>query len=133
MNMQLDRIRPAASRALGLVMALGTGTAMLAQQDPQFTQYMFNMLAINPAYAGSEDRVSIKGLSRHQWVGFEGAPTTQTLTVHSPVWHESLGVGGTIMRDSHGPITQYTFNADISYRIHMGDAKLAFGIKGGLN
>ena len=51
-----------------------------AQQDPQFSQYMFNLLAINPAYAGSAERVSLKALSRHQWVGFAGAPTTQTLT-----------------------------------------------------
>lgn len=113
--------------------ALFLGTTLFAQQDPQFTQYMFNMLALNPAYAGSADRVSLKALSRHQWVGFDGAPTTQTLTLHSPVWHESLGIGGTMMRDSHGPITQYTFMADVAYRIFMGDAKLAFGLKGGLN
>ena len=109
-------------------------TALFAQQDPQFTQYMFNLLAINPAYAGSEERVSLKALSRHQWVGFDGAPTTQTLTVHSPLGRESIALGGTIMRDSHGPITQYTFMADVAYRIFMGnDAKLAFGLKGGLN
>ena len=117
----------------GTVLALGLATGLQAQQDPQFTQYMFNLLAINPAYAGSADRVSLKGLSRHQWVGFDGAPTTQTITAHAPLWHESLGLGGTILRDSHGPLTQYTFMADIAYRIHMGDAKLAFGLKGGLN
>ena len=53
--------------------APGAG-GLFAQQDPQFTQYMFNLLALNPAYAGSAERVSIKGLTRHQWVGFEGAP-----------------------------------------------------------
>jgi len=127
------QMRAFAKRWMGMVLALGFSTTMLAQQDPQFTQYMFNLLALNPAYAGSADRVSLKALSRHQWVGFEGAPVTQTLTVHSPLWRESLGVGGTVMRDSHGPITQYTFMADIAYRIFMGDAKLAFGIKGGLN
>ena len=121
------------NRWMGMVLALGIGTSLLAQQDPQFTQYMFNMLALNPAYAGSAERVSLKALSRHQWVGFDGAPTTQTLTIHSPLLLESLGVGGTILRDSHGPITQYTFMADVSYRIFMGDAKLAFGLKGGLN
>lgn len=118
---------------MGMVFGLFLGTALFAQQDPQFTQYMFNLLALNPAYAGSADRVSLKALSRHQWVGFEGAPTTQTLTVHSPIVNESLGIGGTIMRDSHGPITQYTFMADVAYRVFMGDAKLAFGLKGGLN
>lgn len=105
-----------------------------AQQDPQFTQYMFNLLALNPAYAGSADRVSIKALTRHQWVGFEGAPTTQTLTVHSPFLVQSLGLGGTVMRDQHGPVTQYGLIVDVAYRMFLAnDQKLAFGIKGGLN
>jgi type IX secretion system PorP/SprF family membrane protein len=105
-----------------------------AQQDPQFTQYMFNLLALNPAYAGSADRVSLKALSRHQWVGFAGAPTTQTLTAHSPILNESLGVGGTIMRDEHGPVTQYGFMVDVAYRMFLShNTKLAFGIKGGMN
>jgi type IX secretion system PorP/SprF family membrane protein len=115
------------------VLTLALGHAAMGQQDPQFTQYMFNLLALNPAYAGSAEQVSLKALTRHQWVGFDGAPETQTLTMHAPVFNESLGVGGTIMRDSHGPVTQYTFMADIAYRIHMGESKLAFGLKGGLN
>ena len=122
-----------AQRIQGTALAVLLGSALFAQQDPQFTQYMFNMLPLNPAYAGSAERVSIKALSRHQWVGFDGAPTTQTLTIHSPVWHESLAIGGTLMRDSHGPVTQYTFMADVAYRIFMGDSKLAFGLQGGLN
>ncbi len=122
-----------AKRWMGTALALFLGTALFAQQDPQYTQYMFNLLAINPAYAGSSDRLSLKALTRHQWVGFEGAPTTQTLTAHSPILNESLCIGGTIMRDAHGPVTQYGFMADVAYRIFMGDAKLAFGIKGGLN
>ncbi|MCB0759295.1 MAG: type IX secretion system membrane protein PorP/SprF [Flavobacteriales bacterium] len=105
-----------------------------AQQDPQYTQYMFNLLAINPAYAGSADRISIKALSRHQWVGFEGAPTTQTLTMHSPFLLQSIGLGGTVMRDEHGPVTQYGLIVDVAYRMFLAnDQKLAFGIKGGLN
>lgn len=105
-----------------------------AQQDPQFTQYMFNLLALNPAYAGSADRISMKALSRHQWVGFEGAPSTQTLTIHSPFLVQSLGLGGTLMRDEHGPVTQYGVIVDLSYRIFLAnDQKLAFGLKGGLN
>jgi type IX secretion system PorP/SprF family membrane protein len=122
-----------AARATGTALALGLGTALLAQQDPQFTQYMFNMLALNPAYAGSSDRVDLRALSRHQWVGFEGAPQTQTLALHTPLGHESIALGGTLMRDSHGPLTQYTFMADVAYRIHMGSNKLAFGLKGGIN
>ena len=129
----MHTMKTIAQRIQGTALAVLLGSALFAQQDPQFTQYMFNMLPLNPAYAGSAERVSIKALSRHQWVGFDGAPTTQTLTIHSPVWHESLAIGGTLMRDSHGPVTQYTFMADVAYRIFMGDAKLAFGLQGGLN
>ncbi|MBK8499951.1 MAG: type IX secretion system membrane protein PorP/SprF [Flavobacteriales bacterium] len=125
--------KPQGRRWIGTALALFLGTALFAQQDPQFTQYMFNLLALNPAYAGSSDRLAIKALTRHQWVGFEGAPTTQTLTAHSPIVNESLCIGGTIMRDAHGPVTQYGFMADVAYRIFMGDNKLSFGIKGGLN
>jgi len=127
-------MRTTARRWSGLLLLLLGAGGLFAQQDPQFTQYMFNLLALNPAYAGSAERVSIKGLTRHQWVGFEGAPMTQTLTVHSPVWHQSLGVGGTIMRDEHGPVTQYGIMVDLAYRMFLGgDNKLAFGLKGGVN
>lgn len=109
-------------------------TVVRAQQDPQFTQYMFNLLAINPAYAGSADRLNIKALSRHQWVGFAGAPTTQTITAHSPLLKQSMAIGGTLMRDEHGPVTQYGIMVDLAYRIHLArEQKLAFGIKGGMN
>ena len=124
---------PMTIRWRSTVIALCLGASAMAQQDPQFTQYMFNMLALNPAYAGSADRLQIKALTRHQWVGFEGAPTTQTLTAHAPVWHESLCIGGTIMRDQHGPVNQYGFNVDVAYRIIMNKSKLSFGIKGGVN
>jgi type IX secretion system PorP/SprF family membrane protein len=123
-----------ANRWITGLAALVLGTAVQAQQDPQFTQYMFNMLAVNPAYAGSAERVDLKALTRHQWVGLEGAPTTQTLTAHSPLPMESIGLGGTLIRDSHGPITQYTFNLDLAYRMFVGrGSKLSFGLRGGLN
>lgn len=129
-----------ASRWRSALLALLLAPAVLlperaaAQQDPQYTQYMFNLLALNPAYAGSAERLSLKALSRHQWVGFEGAPTTQTLTAHNPFLVESLGLGGTVSRDQHGPVTQYGIILDVAYRMFLGnDQKLAFGIKGGLN
>jgi type IX secretion system PorP/SprF family membrane protein len=120
---------------LGALLAFGLLPRQAqAQQDPQFSQYMFNLLAINPAYAGSAERLSIKALSRQQWVGFAGAPTTQTLTAHSPFLVQSLGLGGTVMRDEHGPVTQYDIILDLSYRIFLGGGqKLAFGLKGGVN
>lgn len=103
------------------------------QQDAQYTQYLFNMLAINPAYAGSAEQWDIRALSRHQWTGFEGRPVTQTLSGHSTIWHQSLAVGGTISRDVVGPVTQFGVYADVAYRILMDENKLSFGLKLGGN
>lgn len=104
-----------------------------AQQDPMFTQYMFNTLSINPAYAGSADRLSAVALHRSQWVNFEGAPMTQTITVHSPLKKENISIGGSIVNDSYGPVKQTGFYLDASYRIFMGNKRLAFGLKAGTN
>lgn len=104
-----------------------------AQQDPMFSQYMFNILSINPAYAGSADRISAVGIHRSQWVNFEGAPVTQTVTVHAPLRKERLSIGGSVINDKHGPVNQTSVFADISYRIFFEKSKLAFGLKTGLN
>jgi type IX secretion system PorP/SprF family membrane protein len=110
-----------------------TSVRVVAQQDPMFSQYMFNILSINPAYAGSADRLSAVAIHRSQWVGFEGAPITQTITAHAPLRYEALSVGGTIINDKHGPVSQTAIFADISYRLHFAKSKLAFGLKTGLN
>ncbi|MCC6600139.1 MAG: type IX secretion system membrane protein PorP/SprF [Crocinitomicaceae bacterium] len=104
-----------------------------AQQEPMFSQYMFNTLSINPAYAGSADRVSITAIHRSQWVKFEGAPVTQTITAHSPLRKESISIGGTIVNDQHGPVKETAIFGDVSYRIFMDKSRLAFGLKAGLN
>lgn len=98
-----------------------------------FSQYMFNTLSINPAYAGSADRLSMVGIHRSQWVKFDGAPITQTVTAHAPLVFENIGIGGTIINDQHGPVKQTAVFADISYRIFFDNSKLAFGLKGGMN
>ncbi|MEZ4798892.1 MAG: type IX secretion system membrane protein PorP/SprF [Flavobacteriales bacterium] len=116
--------------ALGLILA---STKLSAQQDPQFSQYMFNILSINPAYAGSADRISAVGIHRSQWVKFEGAPITQTVSIHSPLKKESISIGGSVINDKHGPVSQTAIFADISYRIFMPKSKLAFGLKTGVN
>lgn len=108
-------------------------TKVYAQQDPMFTQYMFNTLSVNPAYAGSADRLSAVALHRSQWVNFQGAPTTQTITVHSPLRKENISIGGSIVNDAHGPVKQTGFYLDASYRIFMGSKRLAFGLKAGTN
>lgn len=109
------------------------GSSALAQQDPMFSQYMFNTLAINPAYAGSADLLTANAIYRHQWVDIDGAPRTQTVTMHSPLRRESISLGGSIINDAHGPVRQTGVYFDASYRIMMDKSKLAFGLKGGVN
>ena len=107
---------------------------MAAQQDPMYTQYMYNTLSVNPAYAGSREALSLTGLIREQWVGMDGAPSTQTLTVHSPVYNDNMGLGLSVINDKVGPVHQTMLFADYSYRIQVtGDSHLAFGLKAGVN
>jgi type IX secretion system PorP/SprF family membrane protein len=104
------------------------------QQDPMYTQYMYNTLSVNPAYAGSRDALSITGLLREQWVGIDGAPSTQSLVVHSPIYGDNMGLGLSVVNDQVGPIHQTMLFADYSYSIQTTDnAKLAFGLKAGMN
>ncbi len=103
------------------------------QQDPLFTQYMFNTLSINPAYAGHADVIEANLIHRSQWVNFEGAPRTQSFTLHAPLRKENLGLGGTILNDRTGPTSQTGVFLDASYKVIMNKSSLAFGLKGGLN
>ena len=107
-----------------------------AQQDPMYTQYQFNTMAVNPGYAGSTEALSFVALHRSQWTQFEGAPTTQTFAVHSPLKkkYRNMGVGLSIINDKIGPTSQTGFFADYSYKLQI-DAKtdLRFGLKAGGN
>ncbi len=105
---------------------------IFAQQDPMFTKYMFNSLTFNPAYAGSNDHMTINLLHRTQWWGIEGAPVTQTLTLHTPLKNERVGVGFTITNDKIGNTNTLSATADYAYRIPVGAGKLAIGLKGGI-
>ena len=88
---------------LGLIVVLISNVGQ-AQQDPMFTKYMFNTLIFNPAYAGSKEHMSMTLLHRDQWIGLsEGRPTTQTLTLHSPIKGNRIGVGGSLLHDDIGP------------------------------
>ena len=101
-----------------------------AQQDAQYTQYMFNTININPAYAGSRGVMSVFGLHRTQWVGLDGAPTTNTFSLNTPISNSNLGVGFSLVNDRIGPTSDNTISADISYTIPMNEVyKLSFGIK----
>ncbi len=102
-----------------------------AQQDPQYTQYMYNMNVLNPAYAGSKGTLSIGILGRTQWVGIDGAPKTFTLSTHAP-FGEKVGLGLSAIVDKIGPIKEQNVFADFSYTINTSEqGKLAFGLKAG--
>ena len=107
-----------------------------AQQDAQYTQYMYNTLSVNPAYAGSRGQLSFAGLYRSQWVGLDGAPKTFTINLHSPIRNSRLGYGVSIVNDNIGDgVVQETYlDAVVSYTIDLAmDAKLSFGLKAGGN
>ena len=105
-----------------------------AQQDPMFTHYAFNTLAINPAYAGTRDALTITGLNRMQWVSFSGAPITQTITAHTPIINKNIGLGLSLLNDKIGPTNTLSFYVDFSFKIKINEkAKLSFGLKSGLN
>ncbi|NNK82402.1 MAG: type IX secretion system membrane protein PorP/SprF, partial [Flavobacteriaceae bacterium] len=102
-----------------------------AQQDPQYTQYMYNMNVVNPAYAGTTEGLAVGALYRSQWVGLDGAPKTMTFSIHSPVG-EKVGLGLSLIADEIGPVKETNAYVDFSYTIPVGmETKLAFGIKGG--
>lgn len=103
-----------------------------AQQDSQYTQYMYNTMAFNPAYVGSRGSLSMNGIYRNQWVGLDGAPTTLNFGVHSPIGVKGVGLGVNFTSDKIGPSSQSFIEGDFSYTIHVGDeTKLAFGLRGG--
>ncbi|MEQ8582290.1 MAG: type IX secretion system membrane protein PorP/SprF [Marinoscillum sp.] len=103
-----------------------------AQQRPMFTQYMFNGLVLNPAYAGSHESISATALSRIQWVGIDGAPVTHTFSIHSPIPDKNIALGAVFSCDRIGVTTQSTLNLSYAYRIQMRNAMLSMGLQGGL-
>ena len=119
---------------LGLVITylLLANLAVFAQQQATYSQYMFNGLAINPAYAGHHDVLSATVLGRVQSLGVDGAPETQTFSIHTPLLKEKFSVGLLFIRDKIGVIDQMSFNASYAYRIKLSKkARLSFGLQMG--
>ncbi|MCC9070510.1 type IX secretion system membrane protein PorP/SprF [Flavobacterium sp. F-65] len=107
-----------------------TAIVSYAQQDAQFTQYMYNTININPAYAGSRGALSIFGLYRTQWVGLDGAPETSSFSVNTPINNSNLGLGVSLVNDKIGPTNENDLSVDLSYTIQTSvNYKLSFGIK----
>lgn len=117
-----------------LLPLLFTSMINFAQQDAQFTQYMYNTIAINPAYAGSRGVLSMFALHRTQWVGLDGAPTSNSFSFNSPIRESKIGVGVSFLNDKIGPTVENNVSADISYSIRTSEKyKLSFGVKATAN
>jgi type IX secretion system PorP/SprF family membrane protein len=98
--------------------------------------YMFNGLAINPAYAGSRERPTIVAVYRHQWTGFEGAPRTAVLSGHAPLLNDKIAIGGTLCSDNISVFNNITLNFDYAYRLRFKNpkaGKLSIGMNVTLN
>src|SRR5690606_34137806 len=117
---------------VGVLLSLGCAEVH-AQQDPQYTHYMYNTVNINPAYAGSRGAMSIFGLHRTQWVGLDGAPRTNAFSIHTPIQNSKLGVGVGFVNDRLGVIEENTISVDLSYTLDLNNSKLSFGLKGSAN
>jgi type IX secretion system PorP/SprF family membrane protein len=116
-----------------LVLMLVSGVSY-GQQDSQFTQYMYNTISINPAYAGSRESMNVFALHRTQWVGLEGAPTTNNVSINTPIKGSSVGLGVSILNDKIGPSDENNIAIDFSYHFQTSKRyKLAFGLKASAN
>ncbi len=121
-------------KKIKLLLAIFTGLLAFegfGQQDPQYTQYIYNMNVVNPAYAGSQGTLSIGLLGRTQWINLPGAPETLTAVIHAPIGR-NVGLGVSVIADKIGPVKEQNVYADFSYTIQTSDeGRLALGVKAG--
>ena len=123
-------------REVGFILFLLVGISIsgFSQQDPVYTQYMNNLLTIQPAYAGLSGTLNFTGLSRAQWIGFDGAPNTNSLTISGPINRYDIALGLSIVNDKWGPLRQNGINVDYAFRVKLRqDQYFSFGIKGEIN
>ncbi|WP_425270559.1 PorP/SprF family type IX secretion system membrane protein [Myroides odoratimimus] len=116
------------------LLGVGLIPSLYAQQDPQYTQYMYNTNMINPAYAGSRGTLNVFGMYRTQWVGLDGAPKTANVSVSTPLGESGLGLGVNFTNDRIGAMDENNISIDLAYAIDLNENyKLAFGLKGTAN
>lgn len=121
------------TKFLGLILILTSGFCY-AQQDSQYTQYMYNTIVVNPAYAGSREAMSIFALHRTQWVGLDGAPVTNNFSIHTPINGSNVGLGLSVVNDKIGPSDENNIAVDFSYSIRTSERyQLSFGLKASAN
>jgi type IX secretion system PorP/SprF family membrane protein len=126
-------------RTFYILLMVMSGASASAQQDAQFTQYMFNNLYVTPAYAGVEGVTQLTAIHRSQWAGYQssfggdgGAPTTQMISFTSPVYKLNGGFGALIVNDRLGPQNNLEAQGMFAYHLGIKDSKLSFGIKAGI-
>jgi len=115
-----------------LFVALFLTISLQAQQEAQYTQFMFNKLAFNPAYAGNAGFPAFSVLHRSQWAGLEGAPLSQVINFHAPLKNDRVGIGMSILHDKIGPANNWSYELKYSYGIPVANGKLSFGLQGSL-
>lgn len=119
--------------ALTVLSSLTLGK-VYAQQDPLYSQYFWNKLIVNPAYAGSNETMNATLIAREQWIGIDGRPSTQSFTFQTPLKNEAISLGMDVTHDKLGPSETTTVNGDFAYRFKLTEtSKLAFGVKAGLD
>jgi type IX secretion system PorP/SprF family membrane protein len=119
-------------RKIILLILLAASSQVLAQQNAHYTQYIFNGLVINPAYAGSKEVLNVTGIYRSQWAGLEGAPTTQTISLDGAVLKNKVGLGLHVLNDQLGAQGQKSFSGSTAFRVRLGAAsRIALGLAGG--
>lgn len=117
-----------------IVLAMALSFHCSSQQDSEYTQYMYNTVVVNPAYAGSRGMLSFNSLYRSQWTGLIGAPNSLTFSVNSPVGERGVGLGLSVIHDEVGPSTESNVTVDFSYTVPLTlKTNLSFGLKGGMN
>ena len=119
-------------KGLGILALVIVVNTSFAQQDPLYTQYMFNTQTINPAYAGTWESVGFLVLARQQWVGFDGAPQTYTFSFQAPLKNENVALGLNVISDKIGLEKRFSLFGDYSYRLQVSNKSyLRMGLKGG--
>lgn len=128
----MKTIKNLSKYVLGLLLLASSVTISLGQQDPMYSQYMFNIQAYNPAYAGTWESIGMMTLGRHQWVGFTGGPETYTFTMQAPLRKKNVGVGLSVISDNIGKEKRMAVFSDYSFRFNIShDVSLRLGLKAG--
>ncbi|HJW29220.1 MAG TPA: type IX secretion system membrane protein PorP/SprF [Saprospiraceae bacterium] len=112
-----------------LLVILFYGGFINAQQQPLHTMFMYNKLLVNPAYAGYHEHPCVNAIVREQWIGFDGAPKSQSFSIHGPLSSQRIGVGLNIQRRSIGVSSSTTVDGIYDYRLPMGNGILSLGVQ----